>query len=894
MSDDIYLTDLIDIETLQELQDAFSDFTGMAAITTDKNGIPVTNYSNFSEFCLKYTRQSELGNKRCVECNKTAAEEVLFKGSPCSYHCHAGLVYYAAPIMANGKIVGSFIGGQVLTEKPDLDNVRSVAKELNIPEEEYIEAIDKVHIKSIEDVKKSSKFLYMIANLLSHMAYSRYSMYQSKNEVEKTSHMKSDFLANMSHEIRTPMNAVLGMAEMALREDMSPAAKDYVRQIKSSGKTLLAIINDILDFSKIESGKLEIIEDNYEIINIIKDVTNMTMARIGAKDIEFLVDLNPMIPRVLHGDAVRIQQIFINILTNAVKFTKKGSIQMSVDFMNLDSGRILLMVSIKDSGSGIKKEDIGKLFSSFQQVDSKRNRMIEGTGLGLAICKNLVQLMEGDIHVESKYREGSTFSFEITQQVVDTAPIVEKFEKSKQIVTFISNSYVDRQIKKDLQKLSADVLSDIAIDVLGKKEPEYLIIEESQFDEALQQYVMSHPKVNAILITDYNKVYENSIPNLRILKKPVYCDNLAIALGIKQESDIDLIEKEESAFHFKAPDAKILIVDDNAINLTVAIGLLEPLGMRIDEAYSAKEAIECISKVKYDLIFMDHMMPEVDGIEATHIIRRMFSNYKSVPIIALTANAVSGAEEMFIREGMNDIVAKPIETKVILSKLKKWLPEDKIVMCSAEEAKALEKCSDDMEIPEIQGLDTKQAISLLGSTKLFWSVLKDYYKVIDKKTETIRKHFYGNKTKDYTIEVHALKSASRQIGAMELAKQAELLEKAGNEGDWNYICDHTEEMLLFYQSYKKILSFYVEEKEENTEFNGIDTSKVIIHYLEKIQEAINQFDVLAIEEMVDTLREKVKNQADIQYLEQLLLALEDNDMDKCESVVNEWGIKNSM
>lgn len=474
------------------------------------------------------------------------------------------------------------------------------------------------------------------------------------------------------------------------------------------------------------------------------------------------------------------------------------------------------------------------------------------------------------------------------------APIVEKFEESKEVITFINNAYVDRQIKKDLQKLNANVHSDITIDALNEKEPEYLIIEESQFSEALQQYVMSHPKVNAILITDYNKAYENSIPNLKILKKPIYCNNLAIALGIKQENNIDFVEKEESTFYFKAPDAKILIVDDNAINLTVAVGLLEPLGMRIDEAYSAKEAIECISKVKYDLIFMDHMMPEVDGIEATHIIRRMFSNYKSVPIIALTANAVSGVEEMFIHEGMNDIVAKPIETNVILSKLKKWLPEDKIVMCSAEETKALEKCNEEMEIPDIQGLDTKQAISLLGSTKLFWSVLKDYYKVIDKKIETIRKHFYGNKTKDYTIEVHALKSASRQIGAMELAKQAELLEKAGNEGDWNYICDHTEEMLLLYQSYKKILSFYVEEQEENIEFNGIDTSKVIVHYLEKIQEAINQFDVLAIEEMVDTLREKVKNQTDIQYLEQLLLALEDNDMDMCESVVNEWGIKNSM
>jgi len=887
MSDDIYLTDLIDIETLQELQDAFSDFTGMAAVTTDKNGVPVTAYSKFSDFCMKL-RQSELGCQRCIECNKTGAEEVLFRGAPCSYHCHAGLVYYAAPIMANGKMVGSFIGGQVLTQEPDLDKIRSIAKELKIDPNEYAAAAKKVQIMSEEDVDKSSKFLYMIANLLSHMAYSRYSMYQSKNEVEKTSHMKSDFLANVSHEIRTPMNAVLGMAEMALREEMSPAAKDYVRQIRSSGKTLLAIINDILDFSKIESGKMEIIEDDYLFVNIIKDVINITMARIGAKEIEFIVDVNPNIPKMLFGDAVRIQQIFINLLTNAVKFTKKGSIHLMVDFMNLDVSRILLMVSVKDSGSGIKKEDMSKLFNSFQQVDSKRNRMIEGTGLGLAICKNLVQLMDGDIHVESKYREGSTFSFEITQKIVDDKPIAEKLKKKRQVVTFVNNSYVNKQLNKDLTRLNFAVKSNVTVDALSTMDFEFLVIEESQFNDVLKQYVINHSNIKAVLIIDYKKMYENAIPNLKILKKPIFCDNLAIALGIK-EGNADAVEKEENTITFTAPDAKILIVDDNAINLTVAVGLLEPLGMRIDEAYSAKEAIECVNKVQYDLIFMDHMMPEVDGIEATHIIRRMFSKYKNVPIIALTANAVSGVEEMFIREGMNDIVAKPIETKVIFAKLKKWLPKEKIVPCGAEEAKALQKFSDE-EVPEIQGLNTKHALSLLGSVKLFWSVLKDYYEAIDKKTDLIRKYFYSNKTKEYTIEVHALKSASKQVGAMELAKQAECLEKAGNEKDWNYICDHTEEMLLIYQGYKKILSFYVGHKEEEDEFNGIDSSKVIAHYLEKIQEAIEQFDILGIEDVVDILREKVKNQADMQYLDKLLSALEDSDMDMCESVVQEWSV----
>jgi len=327
----MYLTNLIDVEILQEIQDDFANMTGFAALTTDNEGTPVTKGSRFSDFCMNNIRTSKKGSKYCKECDKRGGELALEKGSACSYYCHAGLVDFAAPIMANGQMIGSFIGGQVLTSPPDTEKFKKIAKDLDIDEEQLNNAVKKINIVEKEKIDNSAKFLYTIANVLSNIAYKGYQVHLNNIEIEKSSKMKSDFLANMSHEIRTPMNAVLGMADIALQEEMSPTAKECIRQIKASGKALLAIINDILDFSKIESGKMEILKVQYEPLSVFNDIINVAMTRIGSKKIEFIMDIPNDLPYKLYGDNIRISQILLNLLSNAIKFTKEGFVYLKVE-----------------------------------------------------------------------------------------------------------------------------------------------------------------------------------------------------------------------------------------------------------------------------------------------------------------------------------------------------------------------------------------------------------------------------------------------------------------------------------------------------------------------------------------------------------------------------------
>lgn len=343
MADDLSLTELIDVETLQRVQDAFSNVSGMAALTTDAAGVPVTQPSNFTDFCMKYTRSTKIGQFRCALCDRRGGELAMAAGHSCYYDCHAGLVDFAAPIMVGERMVGSFIGGQVLAEPPDLDRFRKIAERLGIDPEAYVEAVKKVHILDREYIRLASEALYSLANVLSSMAYHGRQLYLDKAELEHSARMKSDFLANMSHEIRTPMNAVIGMAELALREDLPDAARNYIRQIKSSGHALLTIINDILDFSKIESGKMDIIEVDYEPMTVIHNVVNIIRTRIGEKDVELITDISKNLPCRLHGDSARLQQIFINLLNNAVKFTQQGNVKLTVSVRERAEDEIMLM-----------------------------------------------------------------------------------------------------------------------------------------------------------------------------------------------------------------------------------------------------------------------------------------------------------------------------------------------------------------------------------------------------------------------------------------------------------------------------------------------------------------------------------------------------------------------
>jgi len=880
------LTDLISITTLQKMQNAFSSLTGIAALTTDINGIAVTEPSNFSDFCIKYVRSTEEGRKRCARCDRLGTEMARKSGSSCAYTCHAGLMDFAAPIMAGERMVGCFIGGQVLTGSIDEEKKRQVALEIGVDPDELIKAAGSINIIDKKELDKATAALYDIANILSEVAYSRYEIQLANLELNKTSNMKSDFLANMSHEIRTPMNAVIGMAEMALREEISPAARSYISQIKSSGQTLLTIINDILDFSKIESGKMDIIENDYEPMSLVNDVANIIMTRIGNKDLEFTLDINPDLPHELHGDNIRVKQIMVNLANNAIKFTKEGNVHVRMDFKYMEENMIMLQVEVSDTGSGIKEEDMKKLFKSFQQVDSKRNRNIEGTGLGLAICKQLISLMNGKIQVKSVYGQGSSFSFAIPQKVVNRRPSVEKMSEPVSAAGLLQNDYIASQMYIDLPRFGVDYTGLASERDLGKiKELDikYLFVEQPLFTDKVQDFLRENKDVTGVILINFRATRSYNIPNLRIVKKPLYTLSLAgIFKGENVYSDFSQMDADD--FDFTAPDAEILAVDDNAINLTVVQGLLNPLGMKIDTALSGKEAVMKVADKKYDIIFMDHMMPEMDGVETTRVIRRMLGSNGQVPIIALTANAVDGTKELFISEGMNDFVTKPIELWVITSKLKKWLPKEKIL-----KKKNDGKNNASVEKPElsIPGLDVATALRLLGGEKLFWPVLKEYYRVIDRKYALIKEYEQKEQWKEYTIEVHTLKSSSRQIGAQELAEIAERMETAGNACDAALIHKITPGMLERYISYKDILGPYFTEDTEKQGDGEISVQK-LKELFSKMREAMDNLDMDAMEEVIESMARYTYSGEEKEYFEDLKNAVEDIDTEECGEILHKW------
>lgn len=886
MKYDLYLTDLISRDILQKMQDAFARLTGMSVITTDTNGVAVTEGSNFSDLCRNYMRNSPVGCILCAQSNKAGTELALREGKSIIYPCFSGLMNFAAPIMVEGRLVGCVIGGQVLTEMPDPSKGKVIAAEIGADVEEYLASLQKVKVVDIEEIDNAAKFLSAMVEVMSDMASNQYLVHQAKADMERASNMKSDFLANMSHEIRTPMNAVIGMAEMALREDLPAPARNYINQIKEAGKSLLTIINDILDFSKIESGKMDINVEEYEPMSVISDVANIVMTRLKGKDVELLLDISPNLPNKLLGDDIRIKQVLLNIANNAAKFTNSGKITLKMYYLQIDDGNIELHISVEDTGIGIKKEDRHKLFRSFQQLDSKRNRNIEGTGLGLAISKQLLHLMKGDIWVESEYEKGSIFSFFIPQKVVDKTPCISVRDPGSRIaLSLISNEYIRKNFRQDVKKLGVEYKELYSADGLADIRTEkkcFLFIEKTMFSTEVETFVKENPQITAVLLIDFFDTAKYEMENLYIVKKPLFALTAAMILN-EENSQFDNNNAEGSEFDFIAPDAEILIVDDNAVNLTVAEGLLEPLKMHVDTAASGKEAIDKIGKFHYDIVFMDHMMPELDGVETTRIIRRFHQEYNDVPIIALTANAVEGTKERFCQEGMNDFVAKPIELRMLISKVRQWLPIEKI-----QKAKGMAQLETKDAHIVVGDLDVAYALKFLGTEELFWSVLKVYYKAIEKKAKLIKTLEEAENWTDFTIEVHALKSSSKQIGAIALSERAAALEKAGNARDSEFIHKNTGRLLEKYLGYRFVFKpFLPDESAEAAGQDSISTVALGRHFSD-MRMALEDLEMDRMEEVIHEMNRYHYEGWQKEMYTRLKDAVEEIDVDSCEIILQEW------
>jgi signal transduction histidine kinase/CheY-like chemotaxis protein len=688
----------------------------------------------------------------------------------------------------------------------------------------------------------------------------------AKLEAERNAKTKSLFLANTSHEIRTPMNAILGMVELILRKDVSHDVYEDAIAIKQSSENLLAIINDILDFSKMESGKFEVVPTEYPFASLIHDVINIIRVRLADKPILFIVNVDNRLPKALFGDITRVRQVLLNLLSNAIKFTVEGYISLFVSGEREGGGGILLEFKVSDTGIGIKKENMAKLFGDFVQL-SDRPTNVEGTGLGLAISRSLCRLMGGDITVDSEYGAGSTFVASVVQEIRDGAEFAVVDDPShKDVLVYDNRNVYAESISRTVNDLG--VRCDIALNeaefatAVRRKGYKFVFINANFYAAARAMTAQFAQNATVGILTDQNEA-SSMPPDCVTITTPAYAISVANVLNGNAEKEVDFAEHALQKIHFSAPTARALIVDDVPTNLRVATGLMLPYRLKIDTAMSGMEALKLIDENEYDIVFMDHMMPVMDGIETLRKIREKGEKYQTLPVVVLTANAVVGMREMFMSEGFDDYLSKPIDTSKLDAVLLKWIPKSKRQKPQAFHMHKKMKSVVDFAI---EGVDIEEGLKMAnGSVESYLDILSVYVKDSKERYGTLCSFLQTIHMSSpdphilsiFTTQVHALKSASASVGAKSLSEEAMRLEMAGRSASVEFIKQNLgllcNSLAVIIERIERVLP-KGEDSEggaENQEVGAEDRRDFL-----SLKTALENEDIHTIDSLFETLNEK--------------------------------------